>query len=84
MQCEPPAGLIFDSNPRRREVVHEATADVELRRITNAVEPVVDQRAASIGRSKSILHPRVLIVERLAPAHRASPNHEGGRSGRSR
>jgi len=44
-------------------VVHEATADVELRRITNAVEPVVEQRPAS-KRSLEIVscHPRIFVV----------------------
>lgn len=62
---EPPAGVVVDSNPRRRRIVNEATADIELRRILNVVEPLLQQCAAPRGRAKSILLPRIVVLDEL-------------------
>jgi hypothetical protein len=42
LQRDPPAGDVLDSDPRRSGVVHDATADMKLRRITDMVEAVLD------------------------------------------
>ncbi len=69
VQREPPASVVLDSYPWRRRVVHEATANVELRRITDPVEPVAEQRARPIGCAKSVPRPRVVVLDALALEH---------------